>query len=170
MQKRVVVFAWLRDPQFKETFFTLVEKVAATTSVRREVTWLTKKQAEDTWGDEFQSMLQDGVIISRRMKDNPKYKEYLKTTDKGITQIDKTQSMQNSGQKKISGQELSGSQSFQDLCQTSFSDVILHIVPLSTAMPLFASIFVYVHVCKFTTVQPAGSSAAQGQHEGHEHH
>lgn len=116
--KRAMVFAWVRDETFSDTFFQLTDQVTTSLDLSRKGEWLSKKEIHDKYGDETDNMISDGTIRVRVMPNNPKYKEYLKVTDSSTASLQRIQRMSavaSSKLKKDEFKEIQGSLRSQQL-------------------------------------------------------
>jgi hypothetical protein len=103
--KRGVLFAWLRDNKFGDHFFQAVQSVTHKMQMDRTIKWLTKKQMEDTFGDEAQERMNDGSHVKRTDPQNSKFFQWMKKSDKSVHSRSKEQKVNTMGSAKISSDD-----------------------------------------------------------------
>ena len=103
--KRGVLFAWLRDNKFGDHFFQAVQSVTHKMQMDRTIKWLTKKQMEDTFGDEAQERMNDGSHVKRTDPQNSKFFQWMKKSDKSVHSRSKEQKVNTMGSSKVSSDD-----------------------------------------------------------------
>ena len=96
----------IKDPEMGSSFWNAVESLEALSSMGRLQAWKTKKQLEDRYGDELQTLLPDNSFLVRPNPLNPKLKLYLDREDSMKLVLNKGSKYSCSNTSKISKEQL----------------------------------------------------------------
>ena len=50
VKKKMILFAWLKDPEFKDTFFNMTQSLTSRQTIAMDQQWMCKKQVFDRYG------------------------------------------------------------------------------------------------------------------------
>ena len=50
VKKKMILFAWLKDPEFKDTFLNMTQSLSSRQTIAMDQQWMCKKQVFDRYG------------------------------------------------------------------------------------------------------------------------
>ena len=107
-KKRQIVYAWLQDPEMRNTFINRIQSLSFTKKAKTQLEWLTMQQVRDRHGpEEGLQMIKDGSFLARKNPLNNKFWQFCVRSDSVEVTVAHMQAMKATASDKLTSEQFS---------------------------------------------------------------